>query len=143
MYRPPARKTGKLVEEAYRDSARRLSLYWPKEFVTLAEALSGRAGVELYSGDFHSFTRRELERLASIVPKYFWHLVRLPMAFRYEKLASGESRYMVEGGVWQRRLVEMILYGDYSFEGASFLSVAQFKAILRDYKSLVFVSLSV
>ena len=66
----------------------------------------------------------------------------MPLMLRYVKSSDGGSRYEVQGDVWQRRLVEIMLTGSYSVSGLSEISVSEFKKIVARYPSMVFVSLT-
>lgn len=132
----------RIIRQKYLDSARRLRSSLPAEAVSLYEASRGRLRVRLYSGEVHEMDRGEVERLLSEVPPYFWKLVKVPVVLRYEKPGGGPARYVVLGGSWQRRLVEIMLRGDYSEAGVESLSVSEFQRIVSKYPSLVFVSIS-
>jgi len=129
------------IERKYRDDLRRLSAYWPAEEVPLEELARGRRWVRLHSGDRHVFSDEEVERLLARVPFYFHSLMTVPIRLRYERDSSG-GRYHVLGGPWQRRLVELLVRGDYSFEGLGSIRVSEFMRLSREYRSLVFVSVS-
>ena len=133
-------KGSKIIEEKYKDSVRRLSAYWPQEFPTLTQLEEGKKSIRLASGATHEFDPGEVERLLELVPSYFKDFMKVPVLFRYEKI-GGRARYRVLGDYWQRRLVELMLTGDYSYEGVEELSVDEFIALLSRYKSLVFVTI--
>ncbi|MDM7275478.1 MAG: DUF61 family protein [Thermoprotei archaeon] len=136
-------KIREAVEKKYREDSRRLALYWPAETITLLEAARGRKEVRLHSGDAHVFDEEEVSRLLNLVPLYYWELMRLPIMLRYRRREDGISEYVVEGGVWQRRLVELITKGDVTSEGAESLNVYEFASLIKSFKSLVFVTLAV
>ncbi|MCE4601355.1 MAG: DUF61 family protein [Desulfurococcales archaeon] len=131
----------KYVERKYREELRRLSSYWPAEYLTLRELRDGKRLVKLQTGETHALAEDEVERLLEAVPFYFHDLVRIPITLRYEKV-GGVARYRVLGDRWQRRLVEILLTGNYSYRGLEELSVEEFIRLLRMYKSLVFVSVT-
>lgn len=130
------------VRAAYREEVRRLQVSLPSRQLKLSE-LPGSEGVPLLDGTFHQFEREDVERLLSEVPQYFWDFMKVPLLLYYVKTESNVSKYLVVGDRWQRRLAEIMLRGDYSSEGVSELTVDEFLAILRKYRSLVFVSLSI
>jgi len=129
------------VERKYRDDLRRLSHYWPAEEVTIEELSRGRRWVRLHSGDRHLFADDEVDRLLERVPFYFHRLMSVPITLRYVRDSTG-GRYVVLGGPWQRRLVEILLRGDYSYDGVGELRVSEFMKLNREYRSLIFVSVS-
>ena len=129
------------IEKRYREELRRLSSYWPAEEVTLEDLARGRQWVTLQSGERHFFSGEEVEKLLSRVPFYFHRHMRVPVRLRYVRDRSG-GRYVVLGDAWQRRLVEILLRGEYSFEGLSVLSVSDFMRLVGEYRSLVFVSVT-
>lgn len=131
------------VEKKYREDSKKLALYWPAETITLLEAARGRKDIRLHSGDTHAFDEEEISRLLNIVPLYYWELMRLPLMLRYKRREDGTSEYIVEGGVWQRRLVELIIKGDVTSKGAESLNVQEFASLIKSFKSLVFVTLAV
>jgi hypothetical protein len=65
--------------------------------------------------------------------------MRIPIILRYEKHEDGYSRCVVEGDVWQRRLVELLVKGSVSSEGLGEVTGPQFRLLLGSYGSLVFV----
>ncbi|MCE4604334.1 MAG: DUF61 family protein [Aeropyrum sp.] len=132
----------RLVESKYREAASRLSQNLPAEHVSLYEASRGRLGVRLHSGDEHVMEPSEVESLLEITPPYFWKLAKIPIVLRYEKRASGSARYVVQGDSWTRRLVELMVRGEYGPEGVRELSVSEFKKLIARYKTLFFVTLS-
>ncbi len=138
----PDRETRRIVEKKYREDLRRLHSQWPREQVSLEEAHAGKTVVPLIGGGLHKFDPRELEDLFSLVPPYLWHLVKIPVLLRYERIGN-KRYYRVLGGVWQKRLVELMLDGDYSYEGIELLTITRFKALLTRYKSILFVTLGV
>ena len=75
-------------------------------------------------------------------PPFLWPYLRLPLLLRYETVGT-VSYYKVLGSRWQRRLAEIMLRGSYSYEGLEKLKISEFREILKKYKSLVFVGLSV
>ncbi len=138
------RPASDLIRQKYLDSARKLRSSLPAEAVTLYEASKGRLSVRLQSGELHHMDKSEVERLLNAVPPYFWKLVKIPVVLRYEKPGGkGPARYVVLGGPWQRRLVEIMLRGDFSERGVEALTVSDFQRIAGKYSSLLFVSISV
>ncbi len=136
-------KIREAIEKKYREDSRRLTLYWPAETITLLEVARGRKDVRLHSGDIHAFDEEELSKLLNTVPPYYWELMRLPVMLRYRRREDGTSEYAVEGGVWQKRLVELIIKGNVTSKGAESLNVQEFALLITSYKSLVFVTLAV
>ena len=139
--RPPGRRS-RALEKRYREEIRRLSQYWPAESVTLEEASRGRLRIRLQNGLTHDFSREEVERLLGLVPEFLWESMRIPLLLRYEVVGS-VAYYRVLGDRWQRRLAEIMLRGSYSYDGLDRLRVSDFQRVLRRYRSLLFVGLSV
>ncbi len=137
-----SKNTRRLVERKYRNDIQRLSRYWPKELVSLEEAYSGRSYIYLQNGETHDFSRDEISLLASSIPRFLWRLVSLPLLLRYEVIGT-ERHYRVLGNIWQKRLAEIMLIGDYSYSGKEKLTISEFSTILRKYRSLIFVNLSI
>ena len=131
------------IEDRFKDDIKRLSLLWPSEQVYIDEVARGRTKVQLHSGDYHEFDSNEVSRLLSSVPKYFWKIMKVPIVLRYEKQESGYSRCIVEGDVWQRRLVELLVTGSVSSEGLREVSLSQFRYLLSNYGSMVFVRVTI
>lgn len=140
MSEPP--RQVRALERKYREDLRRLSQYWPAETVTLEEASRGRLEIRLHGGLRHRFSRDEVERLLGEVPEFLWRSLRLPLLLRYE-IAGTVAYYRVLGDRWQRRLAEIMLRGEYSYEGLERMRVSEFQLVLKKYRSLVFVGLSV
>lgn len=136
-------KLRKIVERKYMEDTRRLSLYWPAETITLYELHSGRRSIRLQSGDLHELEKGEVEKLLEVVPKYYWKLMRVPLMLRYHKDEDGTVRFIVEGGIWQARLVELLVTGRVSSEGLTQLSLSEFSKLITSYKSLVFVTITI
>ncbi|MCE4612826.1 MAG: DUF61 family protein [Desulfurococcales archaeon] len=133
----------KKIEDKFRDDIKRLSLLWPSENVYIEEIAQGKTKIQLHSGDYHEFDSVEVSRLLSSVPKYFWKIMKLPIVLRYEKHESGYSRCVVEGDVWQRRLVELLITGSVSSEGIKEVSLSQLRFLLSNYGSMVFVRVTI
>lgn len=136
------KKLKKLVESKYREELRKLSSYWPAEYLTLSQLSRGQNKILLQTGGTHTLAREEVEELTAIVPSYFHQLMKVPITLRYERI-GGVTQYRVLGDRWQRRLVELMLTGRYSYNGKEVLSVNEFIALLKKYKTLVFVSVTV
>ncbi len=137
-----SKNTRRLVERKYRNDIQRLSRCWPKEQVSLEEAYSGRNYIYLQNGEIHDFSQDEINLLASSIPRFLWRLVSLPLLLRYE-VVDTERYYRVLGNTWQKRLAEIMLTGDYSYSGKEKLTISEFSTILRKYRSLIFVNLSI
>ena len=137
-----AERLGEHVRRKYAEEVRRLQAYWPAELVTLEE-LGSRRQVRLLDGSYHELDEADVVRLLSAVPRYFWPFMRVPLLLSYVKTETGLTRYVVVGDRWQRRLAEIMATGDYSAEGLAELNPEQFFRVLKNYRSLVFVSLSI
>ncbi len=140
VYNP--RRQARIIERRYLESARRLSTMLPREQISLQQLAAGARRIMLINGEVHEISDEEASRLLEVVPPYFWRHMRVPLMLRYVKSSDGGSRYEVQGDVWQRRLVEIMLTGSYSVSGLSEISVSDFKRIVARYPSMVFVSLT-
>jgi len=136
-------KLKEVVERKYLEDSRRFSLYWPSETLTIHELSSGRRFVRLHSGDLHEFDESEIGELLEAIPKYYWKLMRVPLMLRYHREEDGSVKLIVEGDVWQARLVELLLTGNISSDGLQSLSINQFSKLVSKFKSLVFVTLGI
>ena len=137
-------KAKRLVTERYRRDISSLQAYWPQELFTLEHLLrTGSTRIKLVNGEEHYIDREQLEKLSRIIPKYLWELVKLPLLFRYERDERGRSWYIVLGDNWQKRAVELILTGKLTSEGRSMVGVEEFRRIIREFDTLVFVGLKV
>jgi len=134
-------KAASILKRKYLESTRKLRSAQPVEYVSLYEAYKGKLEVKLAGGDTHRFDEHEVKSLLEVVPPYFWKLVKLPLLLRYERPREGPARYVVVGDVWQHRLAELMLRGDYSVDGVSEMSVTEFKKLVARYSSLIFVSI--
>ncbi|MGC9071759.1 MAG: DUF61 family protein [Acidilobus sp.] len=130
------------VRARWREEVRRIQSHWPAEQLTLEE-LKSRASISLIDGTVHEMDPEEVARLLKIVPPYFRQFMKVPLLVGYVKEEDGTSRYVVMGDRWQRRLAELMVRGDYSADGIVELSVDDFVRLLMEFRSLVFISLSV
>ncbi len=135
-------KLREVVERKYVEDSRKLSLYWPAETITIYDLYMGKRSVMLHSGDIHEFEESEVEELLKIIPKYYWKLMRVPLMLRYNKDEDGNVKLIVEGSVWQARLVELLLTGEVSSAGIQSVTLSQFSKLISKFKSLVFVTLT-
>lgn len=110
--------------------------------VTLREASKGRRFVKLQTGDVHEFDSSEVGEVLSRVPVYLWDLVKLPIILKYRRFDDGTCEVRVEGDVWQKRLVEILLKGSMSSTGIEKLDSESFRALLSRYKTLIFIGLA-
>jgi len=132
----------KIIEKRYRTDIGKLQAYWPVELITLEDIIEhGVSHVKLANGESHEIDDQQARRMADVIPDYLWSLVRLPLLFRYERDDSGRSWYVVLGGNWEKRAVELLLTGKMTSDGKERIGVAEFRRLLSNYQSLVFVSL--
>jgi uncharacterized protein (UPF0216 family) len=131
-----------LVEKLKKDIGN-LRAYWPKDFITLADIIKeSNAHITLVSGELHEVDKDQLRKLLDKIPEYLWDLIKVPFTFRYEKDKDGRSWYRVVGDRWQRRALEILLYGKISSEGLEKLNVEEFRKLVTEYNSLIFVSMA-
>jgi len=126
----------------YRSDRIRLASLLPENQVTLEDLYKGVSNVRLKSGEIHVFDGVEVERLLSEVPQYFWRLMRVPLILKYVKYRDGSRKYIVVGDVWQRRLCEILVRGDYSSTGMAEIEVEDFIRLLARYKTIIFVTVT-
>ncbi|AWR99968.1 DUF61 family protein [Metallosphaera hakonensis] len=105
----------------------------PSEYVSLKEAVEGKLEISLNNGLKHRFDAEEVRKLSSIVPLYLWSMVRIP--FIMVKLSS-PGEYSINGSEWDRRAISLILN-----DLGSVISVGQMELLLREFKSLIFITL--
>ncbi|MEM0365810.1 MAG: DUF61 family protein [Acidilobaceae archaeon] len=134
-------KLREAIERKYREDIRKLSIYWPSETITLLELAMGKKNIRLYSNDIHEFDDRDIKLILEITPRYFWLLMRVPLMLRYKRESDGTAKYIVEGGIWQMRLAELMVRGQVSSSGLKELDVSQFSKLISRFKSLVFITL--
>ncbi len=142
MTNNPKTSTKRIIERKYRSDIRRLASYWPVEQITLMQAHDGKISIRLQNGEIHDFSPEEINILLEQVPRFLWKLFSIPIMLRYENI-GGERFYRVLGDIWQRRLVEIMLTGNYTYKGKETLTISEFSIIIRRFKSLIFVSLSI
>lgn len=109
--------------------------YYPQEFVTIKEALDGKSFVTVNGGYKHYFDKKELEKLSKNIPLYLWDLVKIPFVI-VKTLNPGE--YVLNGSEWENKAVSILLKKDIK----GFLTVGDVEKIIKEYKSLVFITLS-
>ncbi|BCU71167.1 DUF61 family protein [Stygiolobus caldivivus] len=109
--------------------------YYPQEFVTLKEALDGKDYVTVNGGFKHVFKKDELDKLSKNLPLYLWDLVKIPFVI-VKTLNVGE--YILNGSEWENKAISILLKKDIK----SFMTIGDVEKIIKDYKSLVFITLS-
>ncbi|MEM4681451.1 MAG: DUF61 family protein, partial [Acidilobaceae archaeon] len=87
------------------------------------------------------FEEKEIRNVLSKVPPYVWDLVKLPIILRYKRFEDGTYEIKVEGDVWQKRLVELLLKGQMTSKGMEKLDYESFRALLSEYRTLIFIGL--
>jgi uncharacterized protein (UPF0216 family) len=136
-------RSKKIITEKIRRDLGALRAYWPKEFIPLSLALEKEEVlIPLANGDLHEVDREHILRVSNVIPEYLWDLIKIPFTFRYEKDEDGRSWYVIVGDRWQRRAVELILYGRLTSDGLERINVDEFKRFVSELSSLVFVSIS-
>ncbi|WP_048816669.1 DUF61 family protein [Caldisphaera lagunensis] len=133
-------KSIKSLQKKILDKINETQKLWPKETLNLIEVYNGKTSVLLESNEYHEFDKEEIKTVLEIVPQYFWKFIKLPILLRYNKDSEGRSWYNVLGDTWQKRFVEILITGQYSFDGIEELDVEMFLKILKKFKSLIFVS---
>ncbi|QKQ99367.1 DUF61 family protein [Metallosphaera tengchongensis] len=105
----------------------------PAEYVTLKEALDGKLEISLHNGLKHRFDINEVKKISSVVPLYLWSMVRIP--FIIVKLQT-PGEYSINGSEWDRKAISMVLQ-----DSRTVISVGQMESLLREFKSLIFITL--
>ena len=125
-----------MIDKVFKLGLDGLLNYYPSERVTLGEVLKGRNRLKLSDGTEFEISIKEAEEVAHKVPVYLWELVKLPVVIL--KLPY-PGAYTVEDHKWNRELLKYLL----NKEDTSYISFGEVEKLIRDYKSLVFISLSV
>lgn len=96
--------------------------------------------VETVRGDIHYFDKRELRRLAEILPSGILNKLKLPLVFR-RSLETGESLYFLEGGEIEVEVLKKLLGLDYipSIEQKYYTYKPIITKLISEYPSLVVV----
>ncbi|MEM4507902.1 MAG: DUF61 family protein [Acidilobaceae archaeon] len=136
-----SRRVSDFLDKKYEEILKRIAKLWPAESVTLKEVSKGRRFLRLQSGDVHEFEEKEIRNVLSKVPPYVWDLVKLPIILRYKRFEDGTYEIKVEGDVWQKRLVELLLKGQMTSKGMEKLDYESFRALLSEYRTLIFIGL--
>ncbi len=137
------RKARDAIVARYYYEISRMKFTMAAESVTLKELLSREPPtILLHDGTLHEVDRDQLARLAGIIPRYLWDLVKLPIIIRLTRYEDGTRVYAVAGDAWQRRAVELIVRGKMSPDGLERLEPEEFRRLLRVAGSLVFTSLT-
>ncbi|MEM0340662.1 MAG: DUF61 family protein [Acidilobaceae archaeon] len=136
-----SRRVPDFLDKKYEEILKRIAKLWPAESVTLKEVSKGRRFLRLQSGDVHEFEEKEIRNVLSKVPPYVWDLVKLPIILRYKRFEDGTYEIKVEGDVWQKRLVELLLKGQMTSKGMEKLDYESFRALLSEYRTLIFIGL--
>lgn len=120
--------------------ARSLSGFLPAERRTMQELMEAdRPYVPLRNGGVHTIDKAELHEACRVIPWYFRRLIKLPIVLRKEE---GGDWYVVEGDLWDRRALELLLKGKLSSEGISTLSKDEVIVLMKKYRSLLMVTIS-
>ncbi|MEB3860888.1 MAG: DUF61 family protein [Desulfurococcales archaeon] len=132
----------KRIIAKYRRDAARLSALLPQSRLTIEDLNRGERRIQLYSGDEHIIDDEEARKIISLVPPYFWRLMSVPIILKYIKYSDGTRKYLVMGDIWQKRLVEILVTGDYTSQGLEELEVEDFTRLLSKYKTIIFVTIT-
>ncbi len=136
-------KIQKTITEKLRKDLGSLRTYWPSTYFSISQLLDRDfLLIPLNSGDFHEVDRNQLIKIKEYIPEHLWDLIKLPLTFRYEKDNDGRSWYVIIGNRWQKRAVEILIYGKLSSEGLEKIDVQEFKKLVKNFSSLIFVSIS-
>ena len=109
----------------------------PVEKKTLTELLREKEPIiRLRNGGFHKIDRKELEKAGKSVPWYLHSFVKAPIVLVKK---TGENRFEVAGDKWEKTLVSYLLKKDDLLKE---LEMGDVEELLKNYKSLIFISLT-
>lgn len=134
-------EAARILEARLWEERRRLSSSLPAERLSLSDLAAGRRTLRLLSGEPHELDNGEVKKVLEAAPPYLWPSTTVPITLKYSKLEDGSVRISVEGDIWQRRLVELLLRGRFGAEGMAEISLEEFRRLIASYRTLFFVSL--
>ncbi len=115
----------------------KLNQHLPKSRKSLEELISEKTpSVPARDGTPIVMLRSELEKVASIVPREQWHLLKLPIVVM-RVLDAGTGAYVVLGGSAERNLVCKILDLREPPEGELFIYRAHLRKLIEEIGSLI------
>ncbi len=97
--------------------------------------------IELKDGTIHKLDKNEVSLAAQKIPWYLHLRTRIPIVIEY--LSVGDRRiFRVSGDKWDRRIVEVLLKGEFGLDGKRVLEYNEVARLISLYKSLFTIILS-
>jgi uncharacterized protein (UPF0216 family) len=97
--------------------------------------------VHLKDGSIHRLDRDEITQAAERIPWYLHPRALIPIIIEYTTI--GDKRvFRVTGDKWDRRIVEVLLRGEFGVDGKSILEYREVAKLISLYKSLFTIILS-
>ncbi|MCE4614135.1 MAG: DUF61 family protein [Desulfurococcales archaeon] len=97
--------------------------------------------IELKDGTIHKLDKNEVIYAAENIPWYLHPRTLIPIVIEYA--AVGDKRvFRVMGDKWDRRIVEVLLKGEFGVEGERILEYNEVAKLISLYKSLFTIILS-
>jgi len=97
--------------------------------------------IELKDGTIHKLDKNEVSLAAQKIPWYLHPRTRVPIVIEY--VSVGDRRiFRVLGDKWDRRIVEVLLKGEFGLDGKRVLEYIEVARLISLYKSLFTIILS-
>ncbi len=131
-----------IIRKVYGDKAA-FERSMPAEYRRLNELIEDpQPCVRLRSGSSYCFRADELKKLLINTPWFLHSFIKLPWVFNYRRLGYVAVYRLVGPDRWAARTLNLLLEGDLGGEKWE-VRPGEFYRLLRDYKSLIIVVLSV
>ena len=114
----------------------------PRERKSLKHVIDAQDyAVELRDGTIHRLDKNEVMLAAQKIPWYLHPRTRIPIIIEYSSM--GDKRvFRVTGDKWDRRIVEVLLEGEFGLDGKRVLEYNEVARLISLYKSLFAIILS-
>jgi uncharacterized protein (UPF0216 family) len=97
--------------------------------------------IRLKNGTRHRLDPIEIDDLSNKIPWYLYPKTMLPIIIEYVD-QGGKKVFKVSGDKWDRRIVEVLLKGEFSVDGVNVLEYSEVSRLLSLYKSLLTIIIS-